>query len=113
MSWSQVFQSNPITATGLIDPDTARMLGDSRFEYRDFHSLSPSDRDLARRSYPHKRVGAMYDFRDEHYYYPVTRAGRLTRARAQRVLGIPYDKIWDREYMSRLGYPEPRPGFRR
>lgn len=117
MSWTQVFQSNPVSdfakVTGFISPDTARMLGDSRFSYRLWFQLSPIDRDRARSAYPHKRVGAMYDFKDEHYYYPVTKSGVLTHARAQRVLAIPNSKIWDREYMQRLGYPEPRSGFKR
>jgi hypothetical protein len=82
--------------------ETARQLGDQRFYYISFHDLMEADQRAARRAYTHG--GGKYDFIHEHYYYPVTREGRLTAARAQRVLAIPYKKIKDARYMRLLGY---------
>lgn len=82
--------------------ETARLLGDKRFYYISFHDLTEADQRAARRAYTHG--GGKYNFIHEHYYYPVTREGRLTAARAQRVLAIPYKKITDAKYMRSLGY---------
>ena len=84
--------------------ETARQLGDSRFRYVPFHALTANDQRQAVATYVHKSVGGKYDFRDEHYYYPVNKDGRLTTARAQRVLAIPRARLDDDAYMSSLGY---------
>ena len=95
------------TASSKWDPkfeseDTARVLGDRRFKYVPFHNLDPAAQTEVRRTYPHKSVGAKYDFREEHYYYPLDKAGKLARGR--RVLAIPYKLIMDDQYMKSLGY---------
>jgi hypothetical protein len=75
----------------------------SRYKYVPFHQLSPEMQRQARAAYPHKSVGAMYDFADEHYYYPLTKDGRLPH-RAPRHLAIPHNLILDPAYMASLGY---------
>jgi hypothetical protein len=87
-----------------LDSESAKMLGDMRFEYIPFHKLSKSDQNKARRAYPHKAgdYGAKYAFQDEHYYYPVKRNGVLGNGR--RVLAIPHKKIIDDKYMAKIGY---------
>jgi hypothetical protein len=91
----------------------AEMLG-SRYlglGYSPYHELSISDQGIASRMYPHKGVGANYQFVDEHYYYPVTGDGRLYRGgrSVRRVLAIPYRLIVDDGYMASLGYEVPVP----
>lgn len=81
--------------------DTA-VAGDRRYQYVPFHKLTPVVQNQARGQYPHKNVGAAYDFLDEHYFYPVKQDGSL--ARAQRNLAIPLAKIKNRQYMDGLGY---------
>lgn len=76
--------------------------GDSRYAYVPFHSLSDRDQRRARGQYPNRSVGALYDFVDEHYLYPVKRDGSLASAR--RELAIPYALIRDPSYMANLGY---------
>lgn len=85
-------------------PETAKIFGDQRFNYVPFNKLNPKDQDTAIRAYVYKSTGGKYDFRDEHYYYPVDRQGNLVKARAQRVLAIPRAKLDDDEYMKSLGY---------
>lgn len=81
--------------------DTA-VAGDRRYQYVPFHKLTPVVQSQARKQYPHKGVGAAYDFLDEHYFYPVKQDGSL--ARAQRNLAIPLAKTKNRQYMESLGY---------
>lgn len=89
--------------------ETAKQLGNQRaHEYVAFKDLKPDFQAYAVRAYPHKNVGAKYNFRDEHYYYPVKKDGSLTHG--QRVLAIPYDLIKDNEYMASLGY-KVKPGW--
>jgi hypothetical protein len=88
--------------------DFAEAAGDRRFHYIPFHDLMERDQSTARRAYMHK--GGKYNFIPEHYYYPVTREGRLPFIRARRVLAIPYKKIRDDAYMRSLGY-EVNPGW--
>jgi len=84
-------------------PRDAKTFGDRRVSaYAPFHELTPSDQRTARRAYPHKSVGAKYDFIDEHYYYPVNKQGALINGR--RVLAIPYKQIQDETYMESLGF---------
>jgi hypothetical protein len=91
-----------------ISPDFAKAIGEKRrdtreqYNYVPFGQLSPSDRSLARRSYPYKHVGAKYDFADEHYYYPVDEYGELVSGR--RCLAIPLKMINDDAAMADLGY---------
>ena len=80
-----------------------------RFRYVPFHQLSQRDQQLARSAYPHKG-GGMYEFADEHYYYPVTRDGRMPHTRAHRQLAIPNALIHDDRYMASLGYRK-NPGW--
>jgi hypothetical protein len=95
-----------------LSPEDAKMMGDRRvFDYVPFHQLSPKDQDTAVRAYVYKSVGGKYDFRDEHYYYPIDRQGDLAMIRARRVLAIPKAKIDDDEYMKSLGY-EVNPNWR-
>jgi hypothetical protein len=78
---------------------------DSRFTYVPFHRLLPRDKERARGMYPHKRTGGAYDFRDEHYYYPVKRDGTLPSVRGvPRELAIPLSVIKDDAKMRALGY---------
>ena len=86
-----------------MDTATAKMLGDRRFNYVPFSRLG-GQQSYARAQYPHKSVGAKYDFIDEHYYYPVDKRGMLPTARARRVLAIPIKSINDDKYMASLGY---------
>ncbi len=81
--------------------DTA-VAGDRRYQYVPFHKLTPVGQNQARGQYPHKSVGAAYDFLDEHYLYPVKQDGSLASAR--RNLAIPLAKIKNRQYMEGLGY---------
>jgi hypothetical protein len=91
--------------SAFMDARTAGMLGDKRYSYVPFHDLASTDQSLARRMYPHKAVGAKYNFIDEHYYYPVGKDRRLPTGRGgSRVLAIPYKKIVDEAYMASLGY---------
>jgi hypothetical protein len=76
--------------------------GDRRYKYVPFHELSQQDQEQAKRQYPNKSTGAKYDFRDEHYFYPVDKKGKLASAR--RELAIPYEKIKNNEYMKKIGY---------
>lgn len=69
-----------------------------------FHELSREARAEAIASYPHKSTGAIVDFKDEHYYYPVKKDGSL--ANADRALAIPYDKLRDESYLKSLGYTQ-------
>jgi len=73
-----------------------------RYKYVPFHQLSPEMQRQARAAYPHTSTGAMYDFEDEHYYYPVKKDGTL--ARASRYLAISNALILDPVYMATLGY---------
>lgn len=84
-----------------LDAATARSFGDRRFNYVPFHKLDPKDQAKAVRMYPHK-AGGKYEFKDEHYYYPVNKAGRLAEAR--RVLAIPLAAVRDDGYMQNIGY---------
>ena len=84
------------------DKDAQLLATNQKFKYVPFHALSSSDQSTARRMYPHKSVGGKYDFRDEHYYYPVKKDGSL--ASASRLLGIPLKMIQNDRYMSKLGY---------
>ncbi|MFQ5339975.1 MAG: hypothetical protein ACE5F6_00355 [Anaerolineae bacterium] len=81
---------------------TAETFGDRRFHYIPFHDLMEADRRAVRRAYTH--TGGKYAFIHEHYYYPVTRKGRLPFTRSWRVLAIPRKKIEDEAYMRSLGY---------
>lgn len=102
--WSKVGSAMKMWDGHFFTPDQAKSLGDRRFNYVAFKDLSPSDQSRARRAYPHKSVGAMYDFIDEHYLYPVDKSGNLARANARRVLAIPLKQIQDADYMKSLGY---------
>jgi hypothetical protein len=86
---------------------TAKMLGSAArgiANYVPFHALSGGDQARARNQYPHKSVGGKYDFRDEHYFYPVDKKGRLYSGRgAQRVLGLSHDSIVSGE-IEKLNY---------
>lgn len=95
---------NPWDDNNFHSPGAAKMLGDQRFNYVPFHKLNTKDQDTAIRAYVYKSTGGKYDFRDEHYYYPVDRQGNLVKARARRVLAIPRAKLDDDEYMKGLGY---------
>ena len=84
-----------------------------RYRYLPFHELTPEVQKQARRRYVHKSVGGMYDFADEHYYYPVTKDGRLPATRgSNRYLAIPLKSIQDAAYMASLGY-KMNPGWPR
>jgi hypothetical protein len=84
-----------------------------RYRYVAFHELTPELQRQARRRYPHKSVGGMYDFADEHFYYPITKDGRLPATRgADRSLAIPLKSIQDAAYMASLGY-RMNPGWPR
>jgi hypothetical protein len=87
--------------SNFVDPQTANLLGDSRFEYVPFYKLSRQDQEAVRRSYPYKNEGRWGGFLDEHYYYPVTKKGKLASAR--RELAIPHRLLND-TYMATLGY---------
>jgi len=76
--------------------------GDQRYQYVPFYKLSPQAQEQARRAYPNKSPGAKYDFKAEHFFYPVKRDGSLANAR--RGLAIPRAKLDDDEYMRGLGY---------
>lgn len=86
---------------------TAKMLGSRArgiANYVPFSALSGRDQEKARRQYPHKSVGAKYDFRDEHYFYPVDKKGQLFSGRgAQRVLALSHKAIVSGE-VEKLGY---------
>ncbi len=84
-----------------------------RYKLVPFHQLSPADQSRARSQYPHKSVGAMYDFIDEHYFYPVKKDGTLTTGRGvSRQLAIPHRFIVDAAFMRSLGY-RMNPGWPR
>ena len=86
-----------------ISPEDARTFGDRRYKYVPFHELNPKAQQEARRAYPYKsNPSQKYDFRDEHYYYPVDKEGNLAKAR--RTLAIPHKMILDENYMKSLGY---------
>jgi hypothetical protein len=85
--------------SGFTDTPVA---GDRRYQHVPFHKLTPVGQNQARGQYPHKSVGAAYDFLDEHYLYPVKQDGSLASAR--RNLAIPLAKIKNRQYMEGLGY---------
>jgi hypothetical protein len=88
-----------------LSPQDAKVFGDRRvFAYTPFHKLNPKDQEEARRAYVYKKVGGKYDFRDEHYYYPVDQKGNLAKGGIRRSLAIPYGKIKDDAYMKSLGY---------
>lgn len=91
---------------GFLEPGLG---GDLRYSYVPLSTLSHHDQVRARAAYPHKRVGAKYDFRDEHYYYPVKADGSL--ARAARNLAIPLAWIKDAAKMRSLGYAAPNPAW--
>jgi hypothetical protein len=79
-------------------------------EYKPFHELHLTDQQRVRSMYPHKAVGGKYDFRDEHYFYPVNKLGRLFQGRgARRSLGLSYDAITSGE-VEKFGYKK-NPGW--
>jgi hypothetical protein len=80
---------------------TEGFAGDQRYRYVPFHKLSQRDQSVARRAYPHSG-GGKYDFRAEHYLYPVKKNGSLAHARRQ--LAIPRAMIDDDAKMKALGY---------
>jgi len=87
--WDAAFMSEPIAVN-------------SRYQYVPFYKLSPQAQAQARSAYPNKSPGAKYDFKAEHYFYPIKRDGSL--ANATRSLAIPRAKLDDDEYMRGLGY---------
>jgi len=82
--------------------------GDRRYKYVPFHALNRQAQARARSLYPNKRTSAKYDFRDEHYLYPVKKDGSL--AFANRSLAIPRAQINDDQFMASLGYVK-NPGW--
>lgn len=91
-----------------LTPEEAAVLGShSRgiVGYVAFHDLSGGAKQEARAKYPYKSVGALYDFKDEHYYYPVDKTGHIFKGRgAQRVLAIRNAAMKDPAVMNKLGY---------
>jgi hypothetical protein len=91
----------------LLSSSTAAVLGSrSRgiVRYAPFNSLSPNEQQVARGMYPHKSVGAKYDFKDEHYFYPVDKTGKIFRGRGgHRVLAFSYAALMDGD-IEKFGY---------
>lgn len=76
--------------------ELATNMGDQKYKYVPFHGLSENQKKVVFERYPNKM-----QFKDEHYYYPVS-GDKLGPAR--RVLAIPVRKTEDKEYMSKIGY---------
>ncbi len=76
-----------------LSKEDAKLIGDSRFDYVQFADLSGELKLEAERAYANKSPGAKYDFKLEHYYYPVTKDGKLGNGR--RVLAIKKTAIDD------------------
>ncbi len=74
--------------------------------YLPFHKLSSNDQSNARGMYPYKSTGGKYDFKDEHFFYPVDKHGRLYHGRGgQRVLAFSHKSIVSGE-IEKFGYKE-------
>jgi hypothetical protein len=93
---------------------TANLMGSQArgiIRYVPFHQLSKEDQKRATAKYVHKNAGEMYDFKDEHYFYPIDRNGRLFSGRdARRTLGINQAGIRNEEFMKSIGY-QKNPGW--
>lgn len=93
-----------------LDADYAKSIGDRRYQYLPFHKLAASYQ-MAIKSgnmYPHAG-GGKYNFKPEHYYYPVTKNGQIpSGGGARRVLAIPMKMIDSPRAMRSLGYRSER-----
>lgn len=86
-----------------FDAETARSFGDRRYKYVPYHMLPVEYRMIASAMYPYS-YGGKYKFKDEHYYYPLTKNNKLPTGRARRVLAIPRAILESPAAMKKLGY---------